>query len=207
MATISRIESCPWKDSGTPSRCPGSSTLMVGGHAQFLNASVPPARPPAPASKPGFRLNDTVTAGSCPKWLMLSGPTPRDDVHHRVERHQRTLRGADIELRQRLGRALVLRVHLDDDRRTGWRAYRWSRPAGRHRRCKARPAICCGVTPSARARSRSISTITCGLAICRSVLTSTKAGQRAHLVHQPDRPRRRSPSDWRSAGSAGTRWC
>ena len=31
----------------------------------------------SPSEKPGRRLNDTVTAGSCPKWLMERGPVWR----------------------------------------------------------------------------------------------------------------------------------
>ncbi|MNC85343.1 hypothetical protein D3C83_09340 [compost metagenome] len=30
----------------------------------------------SPSATSGPRLNDTVTAGSCPRWLMVSGPTP-----------------------------------------------------------------------------------------------------------------------------------
>src|SRR5258705_5531844 len=30
----------------------------------------------SPSDTPGLRLNDTVTAGSCPAWFTDSGPTP-----------------------------------------------------------------------------------------------------------------------------------
>ena len=31
----------------------------------------------SPSEYPGRRLNDAVTAGSCPKWFTVSGPTVR----------------------------------------------------------------------------------------------------------------------------------
>src|SRR5262252_657833 len=58
-----------------------------------------------PSAASGARLNESVTEGNCPWWLMASG----------AERHLRAVRGAHVESRHRLRALLEARVHLEDD--------------------------------------------------------------------------------------------
>ena len=63
-------------------------------------------------------------------------------------------------------------------------ARRWSRSAASRRRRRARLRSLAAETPSERALSRSISTLTCGLEICRSLLTSRQLAHRLHFAFQ-----------------------
>ena len=52
---------------------PWKLVVMVAGRRPLAAAST--AFTASPSDTPGFRLNDSVTAGSCPMWLTDSGPT------------------------------------------------------------------------------------------------------------------------------------
>jgi len=76
MATINRTNN-PWNDFSNSLTVPWKFALMVAGICKSRTA-VFTRSAASPSEKPGLRLNDTVTAGSCPKWFTLSGPKPRE---------------------------------------------------------------------------------------------------------------------------------
>ena len=78
--------------------------------------------------------------------------------------------------RQRVRIALKLRRDLHDRPDTRCSARRSSRPAASRRRAGERRSTWSTVRPSAAMRSRSSETFTCGLVICRSLVTSTRPG-------------------------------
>jgi hypothetical protein len=67
----------PRNDSWNSFTVPWKLTPIVAGIRSSRTASFTRAAA-SPSEKPGRRLNETVIAGSCPKWLTVSGPTLRE---------------------------------------------------------------------------------------------------------------------------------
>ena len=65
MATISNTES-PWNDCWNSFTVPWKVALIVGGMRSSRTAAFTRSVA-SPSEKPGFKLNDTVMAGSWPK--------------------------------------------------------------------------------------------------------------------------------------------
>src|SRR5712691_7184911 len=75
MATMSRTER-PRKDRWNSFTVPWKAKLSVAGMRRSRTALF--TRSAAwPSEKPGAKLNEIVTAGSCPKWFTDNGPTVR----------------------------------------------------------------------------------------------------------------------------------
>ena len=144
-----------------------------------------------PATPPARRSNDSVTDGSWPGWLTVSGPTSggRTARPRRAAPAARPGR-ADVELGERARVALELRLHLQDHPVLVGRRVDGRHLARRRRRWPARPRSAPRSTPSGASASRSISTSSCGLRICRSLVTSWSSGSVAHAAPSASAPRR-----------------
>ncbi len=74
---------CLRSTTGTLARCPGTMPVIVSGILSFVIA--PSMRCTAwPRLTPGARLNDTVTAGTWPRWLIVAAPTIRRNSPRRT---------------------------------------------------------------------------------------------------------------------------
>ncbi len=67
MATISSTDR-PWNDFWNSFTVPWKLAVMVAG-MRSSRMALSTCSAASPSEKPGFRLNETVTAGSWPKWL------------------------------------------------------------------------------------------------------------------------------------------
>jgi hypothetical protein len=136
--------------------------IVAGGRISAIALSI--SLMASPIATPGFRSNDIVTAGNWPRWLIESGPTVGRNVATLLSGTSDPLRRAHIEQRQDRSIGLVARLQLHHDPVLIGRCV--------DRRHLALPVavvqrvlISCAETPSADALLRSISTVTCGLAI------------------------------------------
>ena len=142
----------------------------------------------SPSAVPGARLNEIVTAGNWPWWLMVSGAILLLNLRHGAERHLRAVHAGDIDARQRRRVGLELRQHLEHDLVLRARAHRSSPPgAGRRRRtASGRSARATGqAARRCRGRSSMASVRRGDLLVRRHVL---QPGQLAHGLLDDRRP-------------------
>ena len=69
----------------------------------------------SPSDAPGARLNDIVTAGNCPAWLITSGVLRSSMRAMLAQRHLLPVGRGDVDLSQRVGSELVPRRHFEHD--------------------------------------------------------------------------------------------
>ena len=155
---------------------PWNEPVIVSG---ILSSATAPSRRSTAwlSDTPGARLNDTVTAGTWPRWLIVAAPTE--------------VRNAQPPTAARA--APFARMHIRTDRarsdrsgvsdrpasapRTDRSRCRSSTPAADRTRCRAHFRSGSRVTPTDAAASRSILTSSSGVAISRSLVTSWKPSQ------------------------------
>ena len=130
----------------------------------------------SPSANPGLRLNEIITDGSWPKWFTWSGPTAVFIRATDSSGIRRPRVRPDVEQRHRGRDRSGIAEPRAESPGTDCSARRSARPASCRRRCRAPFSTCVAVRPSDDSLSRSISTVTCGLLSCRSLLTSSKPG-------------------------------
>ena len=132
-----------------------------------------------PSAVPGARLKERVTAGNWPWWLTVSGAILLVKCATVLERHLRAVGAGDVDAAtarsDRSGTPAAPRARPC----TACSRCRWSRPGAGRRRRTASGRSCESDRPSREAVSRSMSTATCGEAICWSEVTSCRPRQLA----------------------------
>ena len=69
--------------------CPEKSACTPGGQAELrLRRASDGLRPRCPSDAPGAMLNESVTEGNWPWWLMASGAVRLRELRERRERHR-----------------------------------------------------------------------------------------------------------------------
>ena len=161
---------------GTPARCPGRRCVMVAGSGVVGEPfHVVERLAERDAGRDVERDGDRGELAG-----MVDRERPQAcacKLRDRVERDQLSTLRAHVQQRERRRDRPGTAARLPGSPGIRRWARRWSRSGASRRRYRARLRSTAAEMPSVCALSRSISTLTCGLVICRSLLTSRQLAQ------------------------------